>query len=46
MSFRVFFPANRNVKWGTNLCINDRLEQESGFFFNMKYFEDQVNGRR
>jgi hypothetical protein len=44
MSFRVFFPANRNVKWGTNLCINDRLEQESGFFFNMKYFEDQVQG--
>lgn len=22
---------------------NDRLEQESGFFFNMKYFEDEVN---
>lgn len=21
-----------------------RLEQESGFFFNMKYFEDQVQG--
>ena len=21
---------------------NDRLEQESGFFFNMKHFEDQV----
>lgn len=23
-------------------CIN-RLEQESGFFFNMKYFEDEVH---
>ncbi len=44
MSFMVFFPANRNGKWGINLCINDRLEQESGFFFNMKYFEDQVQG--
>jgi len=22
--------------------INFRLEQESGFFFNMKYFEEQV----
>ena len=22
---------------------NDRLEQESGFFFNMKYFEDEVH---
>lgn len=21
-----------------------RLEQESGFFFNMKYFEDEVHG--
>ncbi len=24
--------------------MDDRLEQESGFFFNMKYFEDQVQG--
>ena len=23
-------------------CSNSRLEQESGFFFNMKHFEDQV----
>nr|GMD78085.1 protein TPR2-like isoform X1 [Ipomoea batatas] len=23
-------------------CGDDRLEQESGFYFNMKYFEDQV----
>lgn len=23
-------------------CSNFRLEQESGFFFNMKHFEDQV----
>ena len=22
---------------------DDRLEQESGFFFNMKYFEDEVH---
>ena len=22
---------------------NNRLEQESGFFFNMKYFEDEVH---
>ncbi len=24
--------------------MDARLEQESGFFFNMKYFEDQVQG--
>lgn len=23
--------------------VFDRLEQESGFFFNMKYFEDEVH---
>lgn len=23
--------------------LGDRLEQESGFFFNMKYFEDEVH---
>ena len=25
------------------LQLRDRLEQESGFFFNMKYFEDEVH---
>lgn len=25
------------------MCCKNRLEQESGFFFNMKYFEDEVH---
>lgn len=29
------------LNW-TLLLVAYRLEQESGFFFNMKYFEDQV----
>lgn len=34
--------ADKNVlQWG---MLALRLEQESGFFFNMKYFEDQVQG--
>lgn len=29
------------IRWSLRVCVW-RLEQESGFFFNMRYFEDMV----